>query len=106
MMLQSEQDFKYILTSNLKELPEYGKHIVVLTMWDEWCRPPMYAHKVGSVLSTYGFHFDNYFSKPYMAQYNLIKGFKTASYILYFKSSSNKFATDTHAHATHSSAAP
>jgi hypothetical protein len=76
--LVSEQNFNYIITGNLKELPEYGPHIIVITMWDEWCRPPLYAHKVGFVLSTYGFHFDNYFSKPYLSQYNLIKLFKTA----------------------------
>ena len=75
--LLPEQNFKYIITGNLKELPEYGKHIIVLTMWDEWCRPPYYAHKVGYVLSTYGFHFENHYSKPYFSQYNVIKGFKT-----------------------------
>jgi hypothetical protein len=75
--LTVEQNFKFIITGNLKELPEYGKHIIVLTMWDEWCRPPFYAHKVGYVLSTYGFQFSNYTSKPYISQYNLIKLFKT-----------------------------
>jgi hypothetical protein len=75
--LMPEQNFTYIITGNLKELPEYGKHILVLTMWDEWCRPPYYAHKVGYVLSTYGFHFENYYSKPYLSQYNAIKLFKT-----------------------------
>jgi Glycosyl transferases group 1 len=75
--LMPEQNFKYIITGNLKELPEYGKHIIVLTMWDEWCRPPYYAHKVGYVLSTYGFRFENHYSKPFLSQYNAIKFFKT-----------------------------
>ena len=76
-LIPKEKEFKFIITGNLKVLPEYGENIIAVLMWDEWCRPPLYAHKVGYVLSTYGFRFDNYFSKPIFSVYNAIKLFKT-----------------------------
>ena len=76
-LLPNDFEAKFIITGNLKELPEYGQHVIAVLMWDEWCRPPLYAHKIGYVFSTYGFHFDNYFSKPAFSVYNAIKAFKT-----------------------------
>jgi Glycosyl transferases group 1 len=69
--------FKYIITRDMKRLPEYGEHIIALLMCDEWARPPLYAHKVGYVLNTYGYKFQNYLSKPLFSRYNIIKSFKT-----------------------------
>jgi hypothetical protein len=68
---------KFIITRDLKRLPEYGGHVIVLLMCDEWARPPLYAHKVGYVLNTYGYKFQNYLSKPLLSRYNVIKSFKT-----------------------------
>lgn len=76
-LIPKSENTKFIITGNLKELPEYGENIIAVLMWDEWCRPPLYAHKVGYVLSTYGFRFDNYLSKPIFSVYNAIKAFKT-----------------------------
>lgn len=76
-LIPKSENTKFIITGNLKELPEYGDNIIAVLMWDEWCRPPLYAHKVGYVLSTYGFRFNNYLSKPIFSVYNAIKAFKT-----------------------------
>ncbi len=69
--------YKYIISRDLKQLPEYGEHVIVLLMCDEWARPAYYAHKVGYVLNTYGYKFQNYLTKPMLSRYNVIKSFKT-----------------------------
>lgn len=70
------QNFRYIVTNDLRQLPDYGPDVVVLLMWDEWCRIPHYAHRVGHVLSTYGFEYYSYVSRPVLSMYNLLKWFK------------------------------
>lgn len=69
--------FRYCITNDLRELPEYGPDVVVLLMWDEWCRIPRYAHRVGHVLSTYGFEHFSYVSRPVFSMYNALKFFKS-----------------------------
>jgi hypothetical protein len=69
--------YKFIITRDMNRLPEYGPHIIALLMCDEWARPPYYAHKVGYVLNTYGYKFQNYLSQPLFSRYNAIKSFKT-----------------------------
>ncbi len=70
-------NYKFIITRDMKRLPEYGENIIALLMCDEWARPPLYAHKVGYVLNTYGYKFQNYLSNPLFSRYNTIKLFKT-----------------------------
>jgi len=44
----------FYLTWNLKKLPSYGKNVVAVLLGDEYCRVPMYAHKVLAVFKCYG----------------------------------------------------
>ena len=44
----------FYLTFNLNELPSYGKNVVAVVLGDEWCRIPMYAHKILAVFKCYG----------------------------------------------------
>ncbi|MBD2777908.1 glycosyltransferase family 1 protein [Iningainema tapete] len=44
----------YITMTELRELPSYGKDVVVIMLGDELCRIPKYAHKVGAIFKCYG----------------------------------------------------
>lgn len=44
----------YITYDELEELPSYGENVVVIMVGDEWCRIPMYFHKVLAVFRPYG----------------------------------------------------
>ncbi|MBE9046313.1 glycosyltransferase family 1 protein [Pleurocapsales cyanobacterium LEGE 10410] len=49
----------FYLTWNLDELPSYGNNVVAVVLGDEWCRIPMYTHKVLAVFKCYG-------TRPYL----------------------------------------
>ncbi|MBD2028348.1 glycosyltransferase [Leptolyngbya sp. FACHB-711] len=44
----------YFTWNSLKELPSYGKNVVVIVAGDEWCRIPTYCDKVLAVFKCYG----------------------------------------------------
>lgn len=44
----------FYVTSNLDELPSYGRNVVAIVLSDEWCCIPRYAFAVAAVFKTYG----------------------------------------------------
>jgi hypothetical protein len=42
------------VTWDTESLPSYGENIVAIVLGDEWCRIPLYAHKVLAVFKGYG----------------------------------------------------
>jgi hypothetical protein len=76
----------YITFDQIRELPSYGKNIVVIMTGDEGCTIPMYAHKVLAIFKPYGsrpFLGYNPLVKPsYINFLNLIQFFKNWIYYL------------------------
>lgn len=46
----------YVTSTEMKELPSYGKNIFVLIFGDEHYRIPIYVDKVGGIFKCYGIH--------------------------------------------------
>jgi hypothetical protein len=44
----------YLTWDNVNDLPSYGSKVVAVIIGDEWCRIPMYFHKVLAVFKCYG----------------------------------------------------
>ncbi len=44
----------YLVWSDVKELPTYGKDVIAIVVGDEWCRVPKYFHKVKATFKCYG----------------------------------------------------
>jgi Exostosin family len=44
----------YLTWDNVDELPSYGPNVVSIIIGDEWCRKPMYCHKVLAIFKCYG----------------------------------------------------
>lgn len=44
----------FYLTENVHELPSYGENVVAIVLADEWCRIPVYSHKVKAIFKCYG----------------------------------------------------
>lgn len=44
----------FYLTVDINELPSYGQNVVAVVLADEWCRIPIYFHKVRAVFKCYG----------------------------------------------------
>jgi hypothetical protein len=44
----------YFTWDRVQELPSYGQNVVAVVVGDEWCRIPMYFHKVRAVFKCYG----------------------------------------------------
>jgi hypothetical protein len=44
----------YFTWDSVDQLPSYGKNAVAVVVGDEWCRIPMYSHKVLAVFKCYG----------------------------------------------------
>jgi hypothetical protein len=44
----------YLTWDNVYDLPSYGSNVVAVIIGDEWCRMPMYCHKVLAIFKCYG----------------------------------------------------
>jgi hypothetical protein len=44
----------FFLTWDVHTLPRYGSDVVAIVLGDEWCRVPLYAHKIRATFKCYG----------------------------------------------------